>query len=76
MGAEVVVFSTSADKEKEAKGFGATEFIVLNELEKLSAPVNVLIIAGSKYPDWDKYVYSLPFPPLLPYNILTNLLDS
>lgn len=55
MGVEVVVFSTSADKEKEAKEFGATEFILLNELEKLSAPINVLIISGSKYPDWDKY---------------------
>jgi D-arabinose 1-dehydrogenase-like Zn-dependent alcohol dehydrogenase len=54
MGNEVVVFSTSADKEKEAREFGAKEFVLLNELEKLSAPVNVLIISGSKYPDWDK----------------------
>jgi D-arabinose 1-dehydrogenase-like Zn-dependent alcohol dehydrogenase len=55
MGAEVVVFSTSADKEKEAREFGASEFVLLGELEKLGAPVNVLIVAGSKYPDWDKY---------------------
>jgi D-arabinose 1-dehydrogenase-like Zn-dependent alcohol dehydrogenase len=65
MGAEVVVFSTSADKEEEAKGFGATEFVLLNELEKLSTPINVLIIAGSKYPDWDKY----GFHPLSSFDV-------
>jgi D-arabinose 1-dehydrogenase-like Zn-dependent alcohol dehydrogenase len=55
MGAEVVVYSTTADKEAEAKGFGASEFYLLNEmLEKQTAPVDVLVITGTKYPDWDK----------------------
>lgn len=56
MGAEVVVFSTSRDKEAEAKGFGASEFVLLDEPDKVSKPVQVLVIAGSHYPDWEKYV--------------------
>jgi uncharacterized zinc-type alcohol dehydrogenase-like protein len=32
LGAEVVVFSTSENKRKEAFGFGAHEFYVLNDL--------------------------------------------
>lgn len=54
MGNEVVVFSTSKDKEGEARGFGANEFVLLGELEKLSKPVDVLVIAGARYPDWEK----------------------
>lgn len=54
MGADVVVFSTSKDKEAEAKEFGAKEFVLTNEPEKISAPVKVLIVAGNKYPDWSK----------------------
>jgi len=54
MGTEVVVFSTSSDKEAEARGFGASEFVLLNEPEKVSAPVNVLILTGNRYPDWNK----------------------
>lgn len=59
MGVEVVVFSSSADKEAEARAFGAFEFVLLSEPEKISAPVDVLILAGSKYPDWTKFVVSL-----------------
>lgn len=58
LGADVVVFSTTADKEAEAKGFGANEFVLNSELDKLSAPVDVLILTANKYPDWDKYVLS------------------
>jgi D-arabinose 1-dehydrogenase-like Zn-dependent alcohol dehydrogenase len=54
MGAEVVVLSTSKSKEEEARSFGASEFHLLSELESIKAPINVLIIAGSKYPDWSK----------------------
>jgi D-arabinose 1-dehydrogenase-like Zn-dependent alcohol dehydrogenase len=54
MGFETVVFSTSAAKEAEAKSFGASEFYLLSEPEKIAKPLNVLIIAGSKYPDWSK----------------------
>ncbi|KAL8329985.1 hypothetical protein RB597_005335 [Gaeumannomyces tritici] len=72
MGTEVVVFSTSRNKEEEAKKFGASEFHLLDELEKLTAPVDMLVVAGSKYPDWKKWVpdvcplccvKNLPFPP-------------
>lgn len=54
LGAEVVVFSTSRNKEAEAKGFGASEFYLLNETEKVTAPIDILVVAGSHYPDWDK----------------------
>ena len=54
LGAEVVVFSTTKSKEDEARQFGAKEFLLLDEVDKLSAPVNALIIAGNRYPDWEK----------------------
>ncbi|KAK3313432.1 chaperonin 10-like protein [Apodospora peruviana] len=54
MGTEVVVFSTSRDKESEARGFGASEFVLLSELDKVSKPVDVLVVAGARYPDWSK----------------------
>jgi D-arabinose 1-dehydrogenase-like Zn-dependent alcohol dehydrogenase len=54
MGADVVALSTSASKEKEARDFGATEFVLLNEIENVKAPVDVLVLTGAKYPDWDK----------------------
>ena len=56
MGVEVVVFSTSKDKEQEARGFGASEFVLLSEPETIKAPVDVLILAGSRYPDWEKFL--------------------
>lgn len=54
MGYETVVFSTSANKEAEAKSFGASEFYLLSEPEKVTKPINVLIVTGSRYPDWAK----------------------
>ncbi len=54
MGSEVVVFSTTANKEAEARRFGATEFVLIDAPEKLSKPVNVLLICGAKQPDWSK----------------------
>jgi D-arabinose 1-dehydrogenase-like Zn-dependent alcohol dehydrogenase len=54
LGTEVVVFSTSKSKEQEAKGFGASEFVLLDQLEKLRAPVDVLVLTASKFPDWEK----------------------
>lgn len=53
-GAEVVVFSTSKAKEEEARQFGAKEFLLLDEVEKLSKPVDVLVVSSAKYPDWDR----------------------
>ena len=40
LGHDTVVFSTSAGKEAEARSFGATEFYLLGEVEKLSVPVS------------------------------------
>lgn len=55
LGAEVVVYSTSANKEKEARDFGATEFhLVSNMFDTIKAPVEVLVITGSYYPDFQK----------------------
>jgi len=56
MGCEVVVFSSSKDKEAEARGYGASEFVQLDEPEKVSAPVQVLLVSSANYPDWNKYV--------------------
>ncbi|KAH7116519.1 chaperonin 10-like protein [Dactylonectria estremocensis] len=55
MGAEVVVYSTTASKESEAQELGATEFHLISEMfDKKAAPIDVLVVAGSKYPDWEK----------------------
>jgi D-arabinose 1-dehydrogenase-like Zn-dependent alcohol dehydrogenase len=54
LGAEVVVFSTSPTKEHEAKAFGAAEFYLLAEPQKLSEPVDVLVLTGNSYPDFSK----------------------
>lgn len=56
LGYETVVFSTTAEKEAEAKSFGASEFYLLSELEKLTKPVDVLLIAGNRYPDWSTFL--------------------
>ncbi|KAK0622855.1 chaperonin 10-like protein [Immersiella caudata] len=56
MGAEVVVFSTSKDKEAEALSFSASEFVLLSEPESVKAPVDILVLTGSKYPDWEKFL--------------------
>ncbi|KAK5663923.1 hypothetical protein OQA88_134 [Cercophora sp. LCS_1] len=52
MGCEVVVFSTSQNKEEEAREFGAGEFILLDEMEKITAPVDVVVLTANRYPDW------------------------
>ena len=57
MGFDTIAFSTSAAKENEAKQFGATEFYLTSEPEKISKPLDVLIVAGNGYPDWEKYVF-------------------
>jgi len=56
MGAEVVVFSTSASKEAEARAFGASEFVLLDEVDKVAKPVEVLVLTGAKYPDWARFL--------------------
>jgi D-arabinose 1-dehydrogenase-like Zn-dependent alcohol dehydrogenase len=69
MGAEVVVFSTSKDKEEEARGFGALEFVLLSEPEAIQSPVDILVLTGSKYPDWTKSVSIPPVDLLRPRGI-------
>jgi D-arabinose 1-dehydrogenase-like Zn-dependent alcohol dehydrogenase len=54
LGTEVVVFSTTKSKEDEARKLGASEFYLLDELEKIQEPVTTLVIAGNRYPDWSK----------------------
>ncbi|RFU33625.1 hypothetical protein B7463_g2716, partial [Scytalidium lignicola] len=56
LGAEVVVFSTSADKEEEAKKFGAKEFYLLSEPEKVKEPIDVLVLTGAKHPDFSRFM--------------------
>lgn len=56
MGAEVVVFSGSADKEEEARQLGATEFYAMKG--KKAGEVNIgkqlkhLYVCTSSAPDW------------------------
>jgi D-arabinose 1-dehydrogenase-like Zn-dependent alcohol dehydrogenase len=52
LGAHVTVFSTSPNKESEARGFGADEFVVLGQEDKVTTPVDVLLITAHKAPDW------------------------
>jgi D-arabinose 1-dehydrogenase-like Zn-dependent alcohol dehydrogenase len=54
LGAEVVVFSSTPAKEAEAKAFGASEYCLTSEPEKISAPVDVLLLSGKGHPDWSK----------------------
>lgn len=58
MGADTVVFSSGRAKEAEAKAFGANEFYVTSEVEKgevvLEKPIDLLVVAGTGYPNWDK----------------------
>lgn len=58
MGAEVVIYSTSASKEAEARQLGAKEFhLIGNMFSEIKAPIDVLVICGTKYPDWDRSVF-------------------
>jgi D-arabinose 1-dehydrogenase-like Zn-dependent alcohol dehydrogenase len=54
LGAEVVVFSHNNEKEGEARAFGAREFYMISEVASMAVPVDVLVLTGNRYPDWDK----------------------
>jgi D-arabinose 1-dehydrogenase-like Zn-dependent alcohol dehydrogenase len=56
LGTTVAVFSTTKDKEDEARQLGATEFYLIDQLEKVQSPVQTLVVAGNRYPDWEKSV--------------------
>ncbi len=55
MGCEVVVFSTTASKEKEAVTFGAREFYTVEDLKEGAAvrPIDHLLVTTNTLPDWD-----------------------
>jgi D-arabinose 1-dehydrogenase-like Zn-dependent alcohol dehydrogenase len=54
LGASVIVFSHSANKEAEARSFGAAEFYSLDDVSKIAAPVDLLVLTANRYPDWSK----------------------
>jgi uncharacterized zinc-type alcohol dehydrogenase-like protein len=57
MGAEVTAFSTSPDKEEEAKAFGAHHFCSWNnaeEIVQISGKQDLIISTSSSAIDWDK----------------------
>ena len=58
MGCTVVAFSTSKDKEEEARKLGAKYFFTTEELKEPNLPVKVnqLVITTSRLPDWDLFV--------------------
>ncbi|KIW30953.1 uncharacterized protein PV07_02641 [Cladophialophora immunda] len=56
MGAPTTVFSTSPDKENEARGFGASSFVVLGHEDKLDEPVDLLLVTAHKAPDWSTFM--------------------
>ncbi|KIY61517.1 GroES-like protein [Cylindrobasidium torrendii FP15055 ss-10] len=60
MGCDVVVFSGSCSKRKEAMAMGASEFHATagtNDFSQLnmSAPVDRLIVTTASLPDWEQY---------------------
>jgi D-arabinose 1-dehydrogenase-like Zn-dependent alcohol dehydrogenase len=59
LGGTVVVVSSSRNKEAEAKAFGADEFFVFEELDKITAPLDILLITGSAFPPFERYVKTL-----------------
>lgn len=61
-GCEVTAFSTSRDKEEEARGFGAHHFINTREsgsLEKLAASLDMILVTSNVELDWDAYMAAL-----------------
>ncbi len=57
MGAEVTAFSTSADKEEEAKQFGAHHFCKWNDpedIKQVNGTQDLIISTSSSEIDWDK----------------------
>lgn len=54
LGVTVVVISHSRNKEAEAKGFGAHEFYLNDELENMPAPLDFLLLTGSGFPPFEK----------------------
>lgn len=61
-GCEVTAFSTSSDKEQEARGLGAHEFVNTKEsgaLEKLAGKFDLILNTTNASLDWDAYLNAL-----------------
>jgi uncharacterized zinc-type alcohol dehydrogenase-like protein len=61
-GAEVTAFSTSKDKEEEAKGLGAHQFVNTRDagaLKKVAGSFDLLLSTVSADQDWQAYVAAL-----------------
>lgn len=61
-GCEVTAFSTSADKEEEARRLGAHNFVNTREpdaLAKLAGAFNLILVTVNVPLDWDAYVAAL-----------------
>ena len=61
-------FSAPVRIRKRDQEFGAKEFWLVDEVEKLEKPVQVLVVAGNKYPSREKYVltrFSISEPKLI-----------
>ena len=54
LGASVVVFSHSGNKEGEARTLGADEFCSLDDISKMTTQVDVLVLTANRYPDWSR----------------------
>lgn len=57
MGCDVVVFSGSNSKKKEAEEHGAHEFVAAKDNPKLEGikPIDYLIVSTSAQPDWEPF---------------------
>ncbi|KAG2362578.1 chaperonin 10-like protein [Suillus spraguei] len=77
MGCEVVVFSGQEDKRADAMGFGASEFYVTKDVQKLDigAPLKHLFITAAQQPDWTIYLDTLaPRAKIYPLTVSTDTL--
>jgi D-arabinose 1-dehydrogenase-like Zn-dependent alcohol dehydrogenase len=54
LGATVVAISYSRNKEADARAFGAHEFFLLDELENMRFPLDILLLTGSEFPLFEK----------------------
>lgn len=75
MGCDVVVFSQTHNKEKEARSLGAIEFVATKGQKELSvsAPINHLIVTTSQQPDWKQYLSILePGAVIYPLTVSTS----
>lgn len=61
-GCEVTAFSTSPEKEAEARGYGAHQFVNTRDtgaLEKIAGSLDMILVTVNVELDWDLYVAAL-----------------